>query len=155
MSATGQTQGAMTNDCCTIKQRKDTCLIIAYEHEVISPRDAATGLSTGKRQHKPFRITKEIDRSTPMFFSALTRNEIMTEVLFQHFYTTKEGVETLLYTVKLINANLSGIRSWMHNTKDESTKALGYLEEISFTYERIEWSHEVGSTSAVDDWTER
>jgi hypothetical protein len=26
-------------------------------HEIVSPRDAASGLPTGKRQHKPFVIT--------------------------------------------------------------------------------------------------
>jgi len=31
---------------------------------VVSPRDAASGLPTGKRMHKPFVITKEVDVST-------------------------------------------------------------------------------------------
>ncbi|HET9137098.1 MAG TPA: type VI secretion system tube protein Hcp [Candidatus Kapabacteria bacterium] len=31
-----------------------------------SPRDAASGLATGKRQHSPIRITKEIDKSSPL-----------------------------------------------------------------------------------------
>jgi hypothetical protein len=31
----------------------------------ISPRDSASGLPTGKRQHKPFVFTKVIDKSTP------------------------------------------------------------------------------------------
>ena len=30
------------------------------------PRDAASGLPTGKRQHKPLTLTKPIDKSTPM-----------------------------------------------------------------------------------------
>jgi type VI secretion system secreted protein Hcp len=34
-------------------------------HEIVSPRDTASGLPSGKRQHKPFTITKEIDKSTP------------------------------------------------------------------------------------------
>jgi hypothetical protein len=42
-----------------------TCVINFY-HEVVSPRDAASGLPTGKRQHKPFVITKELDKSSPM-----------------------------------------------------------------------------------------
>ena len=33
---------------------------------VISPRDAASGLPTGKRMHKPFVITKELDKASPM-----------------------------------------------------------------------------------------
>jgi hypothetical protein len=31
--------------------------LIAASHEIVSPRDAASGLATGKRSHKPFIIT--------------------------------------------------------------------------------------------------
>ena len=37
-----------------------TCSI-TFEQEIVSPRDAASGLPTGKRMHKPFTITKELD----------------------------------------------------------------------------------------------
>lgn len=37
----------------------------ATSTDVVSPRDAASGLPTGKRQHKPVRITKEWDAATP------------------------------------------------------------------------------------------
>ncbi|MEO6705881.1 MAG: hypothetical protein ABIN04_08550 [Ginsengibacter sp.] len=33
---------------------------ISVGHEIVSPRDAASGLPTGKRMHKPFIITKEL-----------------------------------------------------------------------------------------------
>jgi hypothetical protein len=32
---------------------------------IVSPRDAASGLPTGKRMHKPMVITKELDKSSP------------------------------------------------------------------------------------------
>ncbi len=38
----------------------------ALSHVIISPRDPASGLSTGKRMHKPFVITKELDKSSPL-----------------------------------------------------------------------------------------
>jgi hypothetical protein len=31
---------------------------------IVSPRDAASGMASGKRMHKPFTITKELDRSS-------------------------------------------------------------------------------------------
>lgn len=34
----------------------------------ISPRDPASGLPTGKRMHKPFVITKELDKATPLLY---------------------------------------------------------------------------------------
>lgn len=33
--------------------------------EVVSPRDPASGLPTGKRMHKPLTITKELDKMSP------------------------------------------------------------------------------------------
>ena len=41
----------------------------------------ATGLATGKRQHKPFTITKELDKSTPLLMRAIYTNETLTSVL--------------------------------------------------------------------------
>lgn len=35
-----------------------------YECSIVSPRDAASGLPTGKRMHKPFVITKEVNSSS-------------------------------------------------------------------------------------------
>ena len=43
----------------------DGSCVISFEQEIVSPRDAASGLPTGKRMHKPFVITKELDRSSP------------------------------------------------------------------------------------------
>jgi hypothetical protein len=58
-------------------KRGDGSVTLAFEG-VVSPRDVATGQSsgkrdaasgqaTGKRQHKPFVITKELDKSSPQF----------------------------------------------------------------------------------------
>jgi len=46
-------------------------MVIAVEHEVLSPCDAASGLPTGKRQHKPLSITKEVDKSSPFYIASL------------------------------------------------------------------------------------
>ena len=42
--------------------------------EKVSPRDAASGLPTGKRQHAPFKIRKRVDKATPLLAKALTNN---------------------------------------------------------------------------------
>lgn len=52
---------------CTGKIRcADGSCTISFEQEIVSPRDPASGLPTGKRMHKPFVITKELDKSSPM-----------------------------------------------------------------------------------------
>lgn len=42
---------------------------VSLSHSVVSPRDAANGLATGKRTHKPMTITKRLDKSSPQLFS--------------------------------------------------------------------------------------
>lgn len=49
-----------------------TCTI-NFDQQIVSPRDAASGLPTGKRQHKPFVITKELDKSSPMLRESPTK----------------------------------------------------------------------------------
>lgn len=42
---------------------------VVLSHSVVSPRDAASGLATGKRQHKPMSISKTMDKSSPKLFN--------------------------------------------------------------------------------------
>ena len=63
LMVTGQKQGAFSQTPIDVT---------AVSHEIVSPRDAASGLPTGKRQHKPITITTEWGASTPLFLNALT-----------------------------------------------------------------------------------
>ena len=44
--------------------------ITSSDASIVSPRDAASGQSSGKRQHSPLKILKRIDKSTPLLYSA-------------------------------------------------------------------------------------
>ena len=68
LSLTGETQGVIVGSV-TQAGREGTIMTIATSHEVISPRDAASGLPTGKRQHAPFVITKEVDQASPALYN--------------------------------------------------------------------------------------
>src|SRR6266404_1793228 len=70
----GEIKGSVTQ-----KGREGSIMVIAVSHDVISPRDAASGLPTGKRMHKPFVITKELDTSSPLLYNILVTNENITE----------------------------------------------------------------------------
>src|ERR1700742_3211164 len=70
----GQKQGELKGSV-TQKGRENKILVIAVSHEIVSPRDPASGLPTGKRMHKPFVITKELDKSSPLLYNALVNNE--------------------------------------------------------------------------------
>jgi type VI secretion system secreted protein Hcp len=129
-TATGQKQGAITGD-----GPNGSMILIGLSHAIVSPRDAASGLPTGKRQHKPITITKELDRSTPLFLNALITNENLTTVTFS--FTHGKGT---YMTVKLTNACIA--------SRTQSVET----EQISFTYQKITWTWVDGGITAMDDW---
>ena len=127
---------------------------LAFEHSIVVPRDASTGLPTGKRQHKPFTLVKAIDASTPLLYSAATTNQNLTTVSFQFYRPSATGGKPeLYYTVTLVNASIASIRNWKPNTRDLSADRAGDLEEVSFTYQKITWTYAKGGITASDDWT--
>ena len=58
-------------------------------------------MATGKRMHKPFVITKELDKSTPLLYQALVNNENIAEFELSVFAPGDKAGKTPLYTVKL------------------------------------------------------
>lgn len=139
------------------KGREGKIAVIAVSHEIVSPRDAASGLPTGKRMHKPFVITKELDKSSPLLYNVLVNNENVTDWELQ-FWTpqlkamTGSGVEVQHYTVKLTNANIASIAFRMPNNKHPDLMKYAEYEEVAFTYQKIGWTWVDGGISSEDDW---
>lgn len=126
---------------------------LAFEHTVVSLRDAASGLPTGKRQHKPLTIVKPIDKTTPLLYAALCRNENLPEVVIQFYHPPVAGEQpTPYYTITLHDARISSVRNWKPNTRDLSADRAGDLEEVSFGYQRITWTFNDGNVEWEDDW---
>jgi type VI secretion system secreted protein Hcp len=155
LSLTGQKQGAIKGSV-TQKGREDKILVIAFSHDLIVPRDPASGLPSGRRMHKAAVITKEVDKSTPPLYTALVQNENITQWELQFWRiapnTTIAG-EQQHYTVKLTNANIASIAQRMLNTKDANLAKFETYEEIAFTYQRIEWKWVETGVTSVDDWS--
>lgn len=148
----GDIKGSVTQ-----KGREDSILVIAVSHSIVSPRDPASGLPTGKRQHKPFVITKELDKSSPLLYNVLCTNENLPEWTLK-FWTPQGaggpgmGSEVQHFTIKLTNANIASIDYRMLNNKIPENLQRKEYEEIAFTYQRIEWVWTDGGITAEDDW---
>lgn len=92
---------------------------------VISPRDAQSGLATGKRSHKSMVIHKVIDATSPLLLRAAIAGESMKTATLA--FSNPGGGETL---VKLLDATLVKIGAAPHH--------LGYrAESLSLVYENI------------------
>lgn len=147
----GQKTGPI-NGSVTQKGRENKIAVISINHDIISPRDPASGLPTGKRMHKPFVITKELDKASPLLYSVLVNNENITEWELQFWQPSATGAEKQHYTVKLTNANIASISFRMLNNKDPNLMKFAEFEEIAFTYQKIEWTWTDGGITAMDDW---
>jgi len=147
----GQKSGAVKGSV-TQKGRADTIMVVAYSHEVVSPRDAASGLPTGKRMHKPITITKEIDKASPILFNIMINNENITEFELDFWRPSAQGAEAHFYTVKLTNANICQMHEYMLDNKVPENMKFPPMETVSFTYQKIEWTWVDGGITANDDW---
>ena len=67
---------------------------------VTSPRDAASGLPTGKRQHKPFVITKSVDKASPVLMQAAASGKHFPTVVIEHAGSKVELTNVLIGMIK-------------------------------------------------------
>ncbi|MEZ4298277.1 MAG: Hcp family type VI secretion system effector [Polyangiaceae bacterium] len=151
LTLTGTTQGPILGSV-TQKGREGSIEVVSFFHEIVAPRDPASGRPTGKRMHKPFSITKPTDRSSPLLYSVLTNNENLKEVVLKLYRPSPTGMERHAFTVRLQNATISGIQLRMLNVRNPRHTRMPELEEVSFAYQRIEWTWVDGGITADDDW---
>jgi len=151
MRVKGSKQGDIRGSV-TQKGREDTIAVVALDHEITTPIDATTGLATGKRQHKPFVITKELDKSSVPLRNALITNEALPEVTLQFYAPNRAGVEGVYLTVTLQNARVSSIHHVMADNRDPEGQRLKAYEEITFSYETITWNWQDGGATASDSF---
>ncbi len=154
MRLTSEVQGEIKG---SVKQagREDSIMVIGYSHEIDSPRDATSGLPTGKRQHKPLIVIKEIDKSTPLLMRALIQNENLTDVELWFWEPSRSGKENLYYTIVLQNARIVNIQQEMLNNRYPENIRHKEREHISFVYQKIIWTYTDGGITSEDFWNER
>lgn len=160
MSVTGTTQGLITQAAFTADSvgnvyqegHEDEVIVQAFQHEVIIPRDPQSGQPTGPRVHQPVVITKVFDKSSPLLYEALTRGEVLTEVVIKWYRTSMAGTQEHYFTHKLTDAVIVDIDASMPNCQDPNVAHFTHLEKVAMTYRKIEWTHEIAGTSGSDDW---
>jgi type VI secretion system secreted protein Hcp len=154
-----QKQGQIKGDV-TQKGREGTLLGLSLNHEVFSPRDAASGLPTGKRMHKPLTFVTPWGAATPKLFTAMFNNETLPTVELKFWRPsllpgagTPAGSEIQFLTITLTNASLADIQSTVPDVTDTSTAKQQEYHTLSFTYQKIQITYTEGNVTAMDDWS--
>jgi type VI secretion system secreted protein Hcp len=149
----GKNQGKIEGDCVQ-KGREKTILVYKVEHIVEIPRDNLTGLPTGNRIHRPLTVTKHTDPASPLLYQACATGEQMKSWKLDYYHINDKGQEELYYEVQLTNAVIVNIHHYKPMVMDETLKPYYDMEDVSFTYEAITWSHKVANKEAQDNWKE-
>ena len=121
-----------------------TEFVTGLNYSIVSPRDATSGLSSGKRKHSAFKVTRVVDAMAPKFGQAIMNGELLPAVRLT-VYKLVNGKETVDYTIDLTRAHVIAI---------ERMKVKPEIEIVSFNYEKITvtWA---GGKTFTDDWEAR
>ena len=138
-----------------MSSREGTFLIQALEHEIRMPRSSQTGLSTGKRIHEPYVVTKFVDQATPKLQYALVTGEHLTVTLnWYRPHPMGGAAEELYFTTVLEDAMLISVKDTIPNVLDSRNGNFEHMEVLAFTYRRITWTFEPEGIETSDDWNE-
>jgi type VI secretion system Hcp family effector len=99
---TGTKQGTLRGDS-TKPNRQKWIELSGFDMGVLAPLDAAGGMVSGKRQHKPFVITNPFGASTPQLLQAWRTKEQLSEVIVEG---TDQGSESIASRVVLTQAQI-------------------------------------------------
>lgn len=160
MSIEGASQGKITAGAFTedsvgniyVEGHEDEVLVQAFKHNILIPRDPQSGQPAGQRVHQPLTITKVFDKSSPLIYNALTSGEKLTKCQIKWYRTSASGTQEHYFTTDLEDAIIVQVEAMMPNCQDPGQSHFTHLEEVSFSYRKITWTHEVGGTQGSDDW---
>ena len=143
----GQIKGSVTQ-----AGWENSIMVIGYSHIISSLRDPNTCQASGRLNHLPVSITKEVDKSSPLLFKAFAEHERMKEFRLGFWQLLPSGQEQQHYTVLLEGAYIAGIHQEMLNNRYPENTQHKEREHISFTYSRVTRKWMDGAIEEFDDW---
>jgi type VI secretion system Hcp family effector len=109
-------------------------------------RGASGGRAAMRRTNDPVVIVKPVDETSSFFVKAAASGETLTSVVFEFKGDPGTTTETIVYQrVQLTNAIVSSVRTINGNGGQP-------MEEVSFTFQKIEYWHKDGPAAAPARW---
>jgi type VI secretion system secreted protein Hcp len=87
-----------------------------------------------------------------LLFTALCSGEKLTKCMIKWYRTSADGQQEHYYSIALEDAIITSINGYMPNCQDPGKAHFTHLEDVSFSYRKIVWTHEIAGTSGDDDW---
>lgn len=140
----------------TLTPRNIAMEIRAWSFSVISPRDAASGSASGKRQHSPLLvITKQTGINSPLLFQRCAAgNQLFAKLKINFLGTQGKGNNPpqVYHTIDLTNASVVNYRRFVGQPKSAAEGHSSELEEFGITFQKITYANVTKSKSTSDDW---
>jgi type VI secretion system Hcp family effector len=165
ITVTGQKQGKFAGQN-SVKSRAGSSVVLSTDWGMEAPRDNHTGLSVGKREHKPCTVHLTLDSAAINYQTALANNEVLTSVLVNFYQTAAATLSQVggaggsggeakpYYTMEFKNAVVQKIefgQPWSRHI-DPELRNKDIFIKVSFTYQEITSTWVVGGKTFNDNW---
>jgi type VI secretion system secreted protein Hcp len=156
MTIEGQNQGeissgALSEDSvgtATQEGHEDEIMIQAFQHNVPRGTNEQSGQITSMPAMKPMKITKFIDKASPLLHNALTSGEQLT-VTINWYRISASGEEELYYVMELESSVLVDIETILPSVGDPAMSHLAHMEVLYINPGAITWTHEAAGTEGA------
>jgi type VI secretion system secreted protein Hcp len=126
--------------------------VIEFAHDVYIPTDPQTGTPTGVRMHRPVKIVKSYDQSSPLLYEACCQGKTFESVTIKWYRIDALGAQEEYFNHVLERVRVAKIEAHMPNTKDPTKESLTHLEGVSLMYDKITWTYVDGAIETTDAW---
>ncbi|OPX40629.1 MAG: protein ImpD [Desulfobacteraceae bacterium 4484_190.3] len=90
--------------------REESIECLSFSDSVRTAREASSGVASGERTYEPIRITKRIDKSSPLLAKALVNNEAVEgEFKFYRPNPAGDGTTEHFFTIEIQEGRIASI----------------------------------------------
>jgi type VI secretion system Hcp family effector len=108
-----------------------------------------SGMTSGRRSHKPLVILKQLDLSSPLIIDALVRNKTLAKSeLIVMGIVKKDPQKVDKFKVSLEHVRVIDVSTTAGND------GLEIVETVKLSYDKITYEDIPGKKIAMDDWRE-
>ncbi len=132
---------------------EDESFVFAMEVTTKRDIDPTSGAITGDPIPCVLQVKKLVDKASPLLFQSLTVASGETlEITLRFYRTSSSNSKEHYYTLKFTGAKATSIRFLSQEIDGSSPTESRELEEVSFTYTKMEATHVVSGSSALYDF---
>jgi type VI secretion system secreted protein Hcp len=131
----------------------------SVSHSILSPRDAASGLASGKRQHSPILlvVTKKTDSSSAnLYQQCISGNQAIPRITFNFWSSLGKGNGQPSFKIELTNATVVSHRRGVNPPGNSRNLTVNIhsveFEEFQLRFDQITATNIESNTFAAGDW---